>query len=93
MVQEKKPLNMDVLESQSAFELPDRELMLVTLIVTNVLNNLSVDIDVKNVNVALQICAVVNDVNAILVDDEGDSVAILTCQIEQTAGGGGGGHH
>jgi hypothetical protein len=45
--------------------------------VTNVLNNLSVDVDVRNVNVAVQVCAVVNALNTIL---DGDR---LTCTIEQ----------
>jgi hypothetical protein len=86
MLAEKEMLSLDVLEAQSAFELPDRELMLVTVVITNVLNNLSIDVDVRNINVALQVCAIVNDINAILVDDEGDSVARLACQIQQRGG-------
>lgn len=82
MLAEKKMLNLDAIEAQSAIELPDRTLPLVTIVITNVLNNLSIDVDVRNVNVALQVCAVVNDVNALLVDDTGGSLAILTCNIQ-----------
>ena len=85
LLEEKRPLTIDELDSQSAFELPEREMLgLVTIVITNVLNNLSIDVDVKNVNVALQVCAVISDVNAILVDDSGDSVAILTCDVQQS---------
>ncbi len=59
---------------------------LITVTITNVLNNLTVDVDVRNNNVALLVCAVVQDINAILVDDEGDAVAILSCDIEQRSG-------
>jgi hypothetical protein len=31
--------------------------MLVTIVITNLLNNLTIDIDVRNVNVAAQVCA------------------------------------
>jgi hypothetical protein len=74
---EKKALNLEEIEAQAALELPDREMMLVTVVITNVLNNLSVDVDVRNVNVAVQVCAVVNALNTIL---DGDR---LTCTIEQ----------
>jgi hypothetical protein len=84
MLAEKKMLDFETIEAQSALELPKRELMLVTVVITNVLNNLSIDVDVRNVFVALQICAVVQDINAILVDDDGNAVAILTCDITQT---------
>jgi hypothetical protein len=82
MLVEKKMLDLDVIETQSAVELPDRTLPLVTVVITNVLNDLSIDVDVRNINVALQVCAVVSDVNAILVDDAGASTAILTCDIQ-----------
>ena len=81
---EKRPLVAEELEGQAALELPDRDMLaLVTVVITNVLNDLSIDVDVRNINVALQVCAVVNDVNAILVDDTGASLAILSCDIEQ----------
>jgi hypothetical protein len=77
MLLEKKALSLEEIEAQSALDLPDREMMLVTVVINNVLNNLSVDIDVRNVNVAVQVCAVVNALNTIL---DGDR---LTCTIEQ----------
>ena len=52
----KKLLSID---EQLAVELPSRDLMLVTIVITNVLNNLSIEIDVRNNEVAAQICAAV----------------------------------
>jgi hypothetical protein len=78
MVLEKTALSLDELEVQYAAELPEREMLgLITVIITNVLNNLSIDIDVKNVKVAVQVCAIVNVLNTIL---DGDR---LTCFIQQ----------
>jgi uncharacterized membrane protein len=76
MLAEKKMLNLDTIEAQSVLALPDRMMPLVTIVITNLLNNLSVDIDVKNNNVAVQICAVVTALNGAV----GTS---LTCEIEQ----------
>ncbi len=53
-------------------ELPDREMMLVTVVITNLLNNNTVDIDVRNINVAVQICA-----NALANNSN------VTCEIQQ----------
>jgi hypothetical protein len=36
--------------------------------------------------VALQVCAIVQDINAILVDDDGNAVARLACTIQQRGG-------
>jgi hypothetical protein len=66
----------------------DAEAALVTVVITNLLNNLSVSIPVQNNNVAVQVCAIVSDVNAILVNDAGASVSTLQCAIEQNTGGG-----
>ena len=61
---EKTALSTTELERQAGFELPDRDMMaLINIIIFDVidggvLNNLS--IEVKNNNVAVQICAVVN---------------------------------
>ena len=77
MLAEKKMLDLDVIETQSAVELPDRTLPLVTVVITNLLNNLSVEVDVRNNNIAVQVCAVVQALNTILVGQE------LTCDIEQ----------
>lgn len=73
----KKPMDLAVLDEQGVFELPERQLMLVTVVIANVLNNLSVTVDVRNVNVAVQVCAAVDLLNTILVDDR------LTCTIQQ----------
>ena len=73
----KTPVTLDQLDAQAALELPDREMLLVTVVVNNVLNNLSIDVDVRNVNVGVQVCAVVNLLNTIL---DGDR---LTCTINQ----------
>ena len=67
------------------------EAALVNVVITNVLNDLTIEIPIKNNNVALQVCAVISDINAVLVDDEGDSVAQLTCTIDQSRGGSSGG--
>ena len=76
MLAEKKMLDLDVIETQSAVELPDRTLPLVTIVITNLLNNLSVEVDVRNNQVAAQVCAVVNALNA-------NIGTALTCDIEQ----------
>ena len=61
---EKRTIGVAELENQGAFELPTRDMMaLINVIVFDlidggVLNNLT--IEVKNNNVAAQICAVVN---------------------------------
>ena len=48
----------------------------VTIVITNLLNNLSVDVDVQNNKVAVQICAVINAL--------GTSIgAELTCDVQQ----------
>jgi hypothetical protein len=72
MLAEKRMLDLDVIESQSVVELPERTLPLVTVVITNVLNNLTVEIDVRNVDIAAQICA------AVLASD-----TFLTCEIQQ----------
>ena len=59
MLLEKHALTMEELEDQAAFELPNRDMMLVTVVITNLLNNLSIDVDVRNNKVAVQVCAVV----------------------------------
>lgn len=64
----KKLVNLD---EQMVMELPNRDLMLVTVVITNVLNNNTVTIDVRNIDVAAQICA------ALL------SNANVTCDIQQ----------
>lgn len=76
MLAEKKRVSLDELESQVALDLPDREMLLVTIVITNLLNNLSVDVDVRNNKIAAQVCAVVQVLN----ESIGTS---LTCEIQQ----------
>jgi len=67
MLLEKKRLTPEELDAQTALELPEREMMaLVTIIITNLLNNLSIDVDVKNNNVAVQVCAVVTALSSLV---------------------------
>ncbi len=72
----KKTISFEEIEGQSALELPDREMLLVTIVITNLLNNLSVDVDVRNNNVAVQVCAVISALNAFVGTQ-------LTCEIQQ----------
>jgi hypothetical protein len=73
----KRTLTIDAIESQTALALPSRDMFaLVTILITNVLNNLSVDVDVKNNNVAVQVCAVVAALNTAVGTN-------LTCDIQQ----------
>ena len=77
MLLEKKRLTLDDLDAQTALELPEREMMaLVTVIITNLLNNLSVDVDVRNNNVAVQVCAVVTALSSLVSTP-------LSCEIQQ----------
>jgi hypothetical protein len=77
MLLEKKRLTLEELDAQTALELPEREMMaLVTIIITNLLNNLSIDVDVKNNNVAVQVCAVVTALSSLVSTP-------LDCSIQQ----------
>ena len=77
MLLEKKALSLEDIEAQTALELPDREMMQIVVVINNVLNNTSIDIDVKNNRVAVQVCAVVELLNSITTVDE------FTCTIQQ----------
>jgi hypothetical protein len=79
MLAEKKKMSLADIEAQSAFELPDREMMLVTVVITNLLNNLSVDVDVTNNKVAVQVCAIVEAIDV----DLFPGVNALECRIQQ----------
>ncbi len=57
MLAEKKMLSLEEIEAQTALELPDRELPLVTIILTNVLTGIDVTITVSDIDLALQLCA------------------------------------
>jgi hypothetical protein len=72
MTAQKQLLSQADLDAQMALELPNRDLMLVTIVITNLLNNLSIEIDVRNVNVAAQICAAVLAVQT-----------NVTCEVQQ----------
>jgi hypothetical protein len=75
----KKLLTPHVLENQSALELPDRQMLaLSTVVVTNLLNNLDVEINVTRNNVAVQLCAAVELINAELF-----TVDTIDCEITQ----------
>lgn len=78
MLAEKKMLDLDVIETQSAVELPDRTLPLVTIVITNVLTDISIPITVRNNNIAVQVCAAVE-----LISSELLTVDSLTCEIDQ----------
>ena len=82
MLLEKRAITTDELEAQAALELPNRDMMLVTVIITNVLNNLSIDVDVRNNKIAVQVCAIVNLLNTILVPPTG-TPPTFTCTITQ----------
>jgi hypothetical protein len=71
----KPTLTPALIEAQSAIELPERQLLaLVTIVISNVLNNL--EIEVRNNNVAVQVCAVVQAITA-------NNLANLTCEVQQ----------
>ncbi len=76
MLLEKKALSLEEIEAQAALELPDREMMLVTVVITNLLNNNTVEIDVRNNNVAVQVCAAVTLISSLVSTP-------LDCDIQQ----------
>ena len=57
MLLEKQPLSIEELEAQTAFELPERDMTLVTVVITNLLNNNTVTVTLRNIDVAVQLCA------------------------------------
>lgn len=75
---QKKRLTIDAIESQNAFVLPRRNMLaLINVFITNVLNNLSVTVNVQNNKVAVQVCAAVQAINTII------APTTLTCTIGQ----------
>jgi hypothetical protein len=82
MTLEKTLVTSDMLNAEMALELPRRDMLLVNVVIADVLNNLSVNIDVSNNQVAVQVCAVVNLLNTILLGQS------LTCIVGQNSGGG-----
>jgi len=73
----KQVLTLAGIDSQTALELPRRDMLaLITVVITNLLNNLSVTVPIRNNNVAVQVCAVVDALNSNI----GTS---LTCSVGQ----------
>jgi len=77
MLAEKKRLSFTDIEAQAALELPDREMMLVTVVIANAFNDF-IEVNVKNNNIAVQVCAIVELINVELLTAD-----VLTCEIEQ----------
>ncbi len=77
MINEKLELSSADIDGQVAFELPEREtLSLVTVVITNLLNHNSVDIQVTSNRVAVQVCAAVSAINTL-------GGISFSCQIRQ----------
>jgi hypothetical protein len=74
----KKMLTTEQLDMQSVMELPNRDMLLVTVVITNLLNNLTVDVDVRNISVAVQVCAVVEAISSDLLGGNA-----LSCDVQQ----------
>ncbi len=53
----KRTLTVQDLDAQTAVELPDRDMMLVTVVLNNILNNNTVTITLRDIDLALQLCA------------------------------------
>ncbi len=66
MLLEKKALSLEDIEAQTALELPDREMMQIVVIIGDVLSDNTIRIPVKNNNIAVQVCAIVNVLNLIV---------------------------
>lgn len=78
MMLEKKRLTAEAMESQTALELPRRQMLaLVNVYIRNVLNGLHVTTTVTNNTVAVQVCAAVYAINGIIRPSR------LTCKILQ----------
>jgi hypothetical protein len=75
---EKTVVTSDLLQSEMALELPRREMLLVTVVITNLLNgiNIPVNVEVKNNNIAVQVCAVIAVLNTAVGTN-------LTCELGQ----------
>ena len=77
MLVERKSITAEVMQSQTALQLPPRQMLaLLNVFITNVANNLSIRIPVQNNRVAVQVCAAVSALNSILVSPDR-----LTCAV------------
>jgi hypothetical protein len=74
----KNLMTMDRLDAETALELPNREMLLVTIVITNLLNNLDIDVNVVNNKVAVQVCAIVEVIDTDLLGG-----GVLDCDIRQ----------
>ena len=77
MLAEKKTLNHDALEAQTALELPSREMPLITLVLVDLVDIRDITITVRDVNVAAQICAAVGGVIT------SQTAAVVVCDVDQ----------
>jgi hypothetical protein len=73
---EKRTLTLTDLDAEAGFVLPARETMLVTIVITRLIDDVSINVEVKNNNVAVQICAVVSAVASFLNTP-------LSCEVQQ----------
>lgn len=72
MLTDKPTLTLDEVDAQFATELPQRDTMLVTIVIGNLLSGNTVDVTLRNIDVAVQVCAQVLDVQS-----------NLTCEVQQ----------
>jgi len=62
----KRALDLEQLEAQTAFELPDREVLaLINVFITDVLNHNTVTVVVKNIHIAATVCALVQVISVL----------------------------
>lgn len=81
MLIEKRPLSVKELEGQSAFELPDRETPCALVHIGCVVAcNSPITVVVKDINVAIQICAQIDVINGEILTADTQK---LTCKITQ----------
>ena len=74
----KNLMTMDRLDAETALELPNREMLLVTIVIGNLLSGNDVEINVVNNKVAVQVCAIVE-----LIDSDLLGGNTLDCDIRQ----------
>jgi hypothetical protein len=79
MLQTKELLTMEELDAQTALELPDRETALVFVIIKDVLSGNKIRVEVDDVNVGVQVCAVIQALSDM---DESDGIK-FACAIVQ----------
>ncbi len=76
---DKRTLNIEELEAQSAIELPDRAIpALVTLVLVDLIDIGNITITLRDINVALTICAAVGGVVT------SNTGAVVVCDVDLT---------